>query len=164
MLKRYELATLGTARLASPCQCRVVEEPIRDERRRNLVVPRYIDRNTTSPATVVGHPMGAVKEQSANLYAAKIAERGFVTMRWTCRSGVPATASRATRSHRDDLVIETFVDAEQLPDPRDSQRTAPFGLDGACPGWLARCASARSTAVSSALVVRRRSAGGARRD
>jgi fermentation-respiration switch protein FrsA (DUF1100 family) len=28
----------------------------------------------------VGHPMGAVKEQSANLYATKMAERGFVAM------------------------------------------------------------------------------------
>ena len=46
----------------------------------NLFVPKDIDRSTTHPAIVVGHPMGAVKEQSANLYATKMAERGFVTM------------------------------------------------------------------------------------
>jgi fermentation-respiration switch protein FrsA (DUF1100 family) len=46
----------------------------------NLFIPKDLDRNTKSPAIVVGHPMGAVKEQSANLYATKMAERGFVTL------------------------------------------------------------------------------------
>ncbi|RKF21632.1 alpha/beta hydrolase [Altericroceibacterium spongiae] len=46
----------------------------------NLFIPKNLDRNTTHPALVVGHPMGAVKEQSANLYATKMAEQGFVTI------------------------------------------------------------------------------------
>lgn len=46
----------------------------------NLFTPKNLDRNTKHPAIVVGHPMGAVKEQSANLYATKMAERGFVTL------------------------------------------------------------------------------------
>lgn len=32
------------------------------------------------PALIVGHPMGAVKEQSAQLYAQKMAEKGFVAL------------------------------------------------------------------------------------
>ena len=32
----------------------------------NLFVPNGLDRNTKTAAMVVGHPMGAVKEQSAN--------------------------------------------------------------------------------------------------
>lgn len=46
----------------------------------NLFTPNNFNRNTKNPAIVVGHPMGAVKEQSANLYATKMAERGFATM------------------------------------------------------------------------------------
>jgi fermentation-respiration switch protein FrsA (DUF1100 family) len=46
----------------------------------NLYIPNDLDRNARNPALVVGHPMGAVKEQSANLYATKMAEQGFVAM------------------------------------------------------------------------------------
>ncbi len=46
----------------------------------NLFTPRGLDRNARTPAIIVGHPMGAVKEQSANLYATKMAEQGFVAM------------------------------------------------------------------------------------
>ncbi|MFJ4113444.1 alpha/beta hydrolase [Pseudomonas sp. WHRI 8519] len=46
----------------------------------NLFVPQTLERGTRYPAIIVGHPMGAVKEQSANLYAQKLAEQGFVTL------------------------------------------------------------------------------------
>jgi fermentation-respiration switch protein FrsA (DUF1100 family) len=46
----------------------------------NLFIPKNLDPNAKTPALVVGHPMGAVKEQSANLYATKMAEAGFVAM------------------------------------------------------------------------------------
>ncbi|HDS9358578.1 TPA: alpha/beta hydrolase [Enterobacter chengduensis] len=46
----------------------------------NLFIPKAIGQNAKIPAIVVGHPMGAVKEQSANLYAQKLAEQGFVTL------------------------------------------------------------------------------------
>src|SRR5919199_5125382 len=46
----------------------------------NLFTPKSLDRNAKTPALVLGHPMGAVKEQSANLYATKMAEGGFVTL------------------------------------------------------------------------------------
>ena len=46
----------------------------------NLFVPKNLAQNEKAPAIIVGHPMGAVKEQSANLYATKMAEQGFVTL------------------------------------------------------------------------------------
>ena len=46
----------------------------------NLFVPKNLEMKVKHPAVVVGHPMGAVKEQSANLYATKMAEQGFITL------------------------------------------------------------------------------------
>jgi fermentation-respiration switch protein FrsA (DUF1100 family) len=46
----------------------------------NLFTPKALERNARAPALIVGHPMGAVKEQSANLYATMMAERDFVAM------------------------------------------------------------------------------------
>ncbi|HGY1229191.1 alpha/beta hydrolase [Citrobacter farmeri] len=46
----------------------------------NLFIPKTLNQNAKNPAIVVGHPMGAVKEQSSNLYAQKLAEQGFVTL------------------------------------------------------------------------------------
>lgn len=46
----------------------------------NLFLPKEMKEGERRPAIIVGHPMGAVKEQSANLYATKMAERGFITL------------------------------------------------------------------------------------
>jgi len=46
----------------------------------NLFMPKNPDKDKQYPAIIIGHPMGAVKEQSANLYAQKLAEQGFITL------------------------------------------------------------------------------------
>ncbi|WP_377156326.1 alpha/beta hydrolase [Roseateles sp. UC29_93] len=66
----------------------------------NLFMPRALGEAVKAPALVVGHPMGAVKEQSANLYATKMAERGFVTLSLDLSFWVKAMANRATLSRR----------------------------------------------------------------
>ncbi|WP_354261055.1 alpha/beta hydrolase [Arthrobacter sp. OAP107] len=91
----------------------------------NLFVPRELDRRTSHPALVVGHPMGAVKEQSANLYATKMAEQGFVTLSfdlsfWGESAGKPENGvapdiySEDFSAAADFLRAQSFVDKERL--------------------------------------------------
>ena len=60
----------------------------------NLFMPKTINQNAKNPAIVVGHPMGAVKEQSANLYAQKLAEQGFVTLAISARRWITSVHNR----------------------------------------------------------------------
>lgn len=46
----------------------------------NLYLPKDRVKNSKYPAIIVGHPMGAVKEEASNLYAQKMAERGFIAL------------------------------------------------------------------------------------
>ncbi len=46
----------------------------------HLFIPKRLDTNSKHSAIIVGHPMGAVKEQSADVYASNMAERGFITL------------------------------------------------------------------------------------
>jgi hypothetical protein len=91
----------------------------------NLFVPNDLDRNAKNAAMVVGHPMGAVKEQSANLYATKMAERGFVTMSldlsfWGESAGEPRNAvapdiyAEDFSAAVDYLRTQSFVDKERI--------------------------------------------------
>jgi uncharacterized protein len=91
----------------------------------NLFVPIDLDRNAQHAAMVVGHPMGAVKEQSANLYAIKMAEQGFVTMSldlsfWGESDGQPRNAvspdiyAEDFSAAVDFLRTQSFVDKERI--------------------------------------------------
>ncbi|MDP9891717.1 fermentation-respiration switch protein FrsA (DUF1100 family) [Variovorax boronicumulans] len=91
----------------------------------NLFVPKSPDRKRRTPAIVVGHPMGAVKEQSANLYATKMAEQGFVTLSldlafWGGSGGQPRNAvspdmyAESFSAAVDFLGGQTFVDKRQI--------------------------------------------------
>jgi uncharacterized protein len=99
----------------------------------NLFIPKNLNKNTKNPAIIVGHPMGAVKEQSANLYAQKLADRGFVTLSldlsfWGESEGQPRNA------------VLPDVYAEDFSAAVDFLGTRPF-IDRERIGVLGICAS-----------------------
>lgn len=91
----------------------------------NLFIPKGLKPGVRYPAIVVGHPMGAVKEQSSNLYAQKLAEQGFVTLAidlsfWGESAGEPGHLI-APEIYSDDfsaavdyLSTQAFVDSERI--------------------------------------------------
>jgi fermentation-respiration switch protein FrsA (DUF1100 family) len=91
----------------------------------NLFFPKGLNQNTKNPAIIVGHPMGAVKEQSANLYATKMAEQGFVTLSldlsfWGESEGQPRNAvspdiyAEDFSAAVDFLGTQPFVDRDRI--------------------------------------------------
>jgi fermentation-respiration switch protein FrsA (DUF1100 family) len=91
----------------------------------NLFVPKHPAAASKYAAIIVGHPMGAVKEQSANLYATKMAEQGFVTLSldlsfWGASAGEPRNAvlpdlySEAFSAAVDYLGTRPMVDRERI--------------------------------------------------
>ncbi|MGK9268303.1 alpha/beta hydrolase [Bacillus inaquosorum] len=109
----------------------------------NLFIPKGLNQNTKNPAIIVGHPMGAVKEQSANLYAQKMAEKGFVTLSldlsfWGESEGQPRNA------------VSPDIYAEDFSAAVDFLGTRPF-VDKDRIGVLGICGSG-SFAISAAKI------------
>jgi fermentation-respiration switch protein FrsA (DUF1100 family) len=109
----------------------------------NLFVSKGLKQDTKNPAIIVGHPMGAVKEQSANLYATKMAERGFVTLSldlsfWGESEGQPRNA------------VSPDIYAEDFSAAVDFLGTRPF-VDRHRIGVLGICASG-SFVISAAKI------------
>jgi fermentation-respiration switch protein FrsA (DUF1100 family) len=109
----------------------------------NLFIPKDLNKNTKNPAIIVGHPMGAVKEQSANLYATKMAEQGFVTLSldlsfWGESEGQPRN------------VVSPDIYAEDFSAAVDFLGTRPF-VDRERIGVIGICGSG-SFAISAAKI------------
>ena len=97
----------------------------------DLFLPKDLDKSKKYPAIIVGHPMGAVKEQSAVLYAQKLAEQGFVTLAmdlafWGASQGQPRNGVSP------DMYAETFSAAVDFLDTLPYVDRERIGILGIC--------------------------------
>lgn len=109
----------------------------------HLFIPKNFNKNQKYSAIIVGHPMGAVKEQSADVYASYMAEKGFVTMAidlsfWGESAGEPRNA------------VLPDVYAEDFSAAADFLGTRPF-IDRERIGIIGVCGSG-SFAISAAKI------------
>ncbi|MBB6130829.1 alpha/beta hydrolase [Mucilaginibacter lappiensis] len=97
----------------------------------HLFVPKNLDRNKKNAAIIVGHPMGAVKEQSADVYASNMADRGFITLAidlsfWGESEGQPRNAVVP------DIYAEDFSAAVDFLGTRPFVDKERIGIIGVC--------------------------------
>ncbi|MEO6731127.1 MAG: alpha/beta hydrolase [Ferruginibacter sp.] len=97
----------------------------------HLFIPRSLDRNQQHAAIIVGHPMGAVKEQSADVYASNLADSGFITLAidlsfWGESAGEPRNAVAP------DMYAEDFSAAVDFLGTRPFVDRNNIGIIGVC--------------------------------
>lgn len=97
----------------------------------HLFIAENYSQNQKYPAIIVGHPMGAVKEQSADLYASKMAEKGFVALAidlsfWGESAGEPRNAVAP------DIYAEDFSAAVDFLGTRSFIDRNRIGIIGIC--------------------------------
>jgi len=97
----------------------------------HLFIPKRFDKNQEHPAIIVGHPMGAVKEQSADVYASHMAEHGFITLAidlsfWGESEGEPRQVVSP------DIYVEDFSAAVDFLGTRTFVDRENIGVIGVC--------------------------------
>lgn len=97
----------------------------------HLFIPNNLDLHTKHATIIVGHPMGAVKEQSANVYASNMADRGYITLSldlsfWGESAGEPRNAVLP------DMYAEDFSAAVDFLGTRPFIDRNNIGIIGVC--------------------------------
>lgn len=97
----------------------------------HLFVPKNLGGKAKNAAIIVGHPMGAVKEQSANVYASNMADRGFIALAidlsfWGESEGEPRNVVLP------DMYAEDFSAAVDFLGTRELVDRERIGVLGVC--------------------------------
>jgi fermentation-respiration switch protein FrsA (DUF1100 family) len=130
----------------------------------NLFKPAGFDANRRYAALVVTHPFGGVKEQTAGLYALRLAEQGFVTLAYDAsyqgESGGLPRLMEVPAQRLDDIscAIDFLVRHPQV----DAERIGSLGICAG--GGYALCHAATELRVKAVAAVSTFNLGEARRE
>ncbi len=98
----------------------------------NLFKPAKFDANKKYPAIVITHPIGGVKEQTAGLYALRLAQQGFITLAYDAfyqgDSGGEPRLMELPSARVDD--ISSSIDFLSTLLPVDTNRIGSLGICG----------------------------------
>jgi len=130
----------------------------------NLFKPAGFDANRKYAAIVVTHPFGGVKEQTAGLYAQRLAEQGFITLAYDAsyqgESGGEPRLMEVPAQRLDDIscAIDFLIKHPQV----DSERIGSLGICAG--GSYALCNAATELRVKAVAAVSTFNLGEARRE
>lgn len=130
----------------------------------NLFKPAGFDSSKKYPAIVVTHPFGGVKEQTAGLYAQRLAEEGFITLAYDAsyqgESGGEPHLMEVPAQRLDDIscAIDFFVQHPQV----DPERIGSLGICAG--GSYALCNAQTEPRVKAVAAVSTFNLGEARRE
>jgi hypothetical protein len=130
----------------------------------NLFRPSGFQAGRRYAAIVVAHPFGGVKEQTAGLYALRLAEQGFVTLAYDAsyqgESGGEPRLTEVPGQRLDDIscAIDFLVRHEQV----DAERIGSLGICAG--GGYALCNAATELRVKAVAAVSTFNLGEARRE
>lgn len=97
----------------------------------HLFIDESIDRSKKHPAIIISHPMGAVKEQGADVYAAYLAKEGFITLGFDQMFWGESEGNRRN-SINPDAYTETWMSAVDFMGTRDFVDRERIGAIGIC--------------------------------